>query len=168
MKKKPDILQGSLTKNIFAYVIPLVIATILQDFFAVADKAVLGNMAGSVAVASIAATGTVSSLIINGAVGLASGTVIVLARFIGQRDAQKTRETVDTAIITSLIIGAIVAVAGIVLAPIFLTATKCPEECYEGAVIYMRIVLSAAPATLLYNYGAAIMRTIGDTKKTLT
>lgn len=165
--KKPDILQGPLTKSMFSFALPLMLSTILQDFFAVADKAVLGNMAGSVAVASVAATGTVSSLIINGAIGLATGTAIVLARFLGQRDLEKIRSTVDTSIVTGLIFGLIVAAAGIFLAPVFLTATKCPAECYEGALIYMRIVLAAAPATLLYNFGAAVLRAIGDTQKTL-
>jgi len=164
---KVNALQGSLTRNIFLFAVPLMLSAIFQNLFSVADKAVLGHMAGEIAVASIAATGTVTSLIINGAVGLSAGTSIVLARFIGQGDKEKIRATIDTALITSLAIGALVAVAGFFLTPVFLTATECPEECYEGAVIYMRIVLAAAPATLLYNYGAAILRTLGDTSKNL-
>lgn len=142
-------------------------SSILQNFFNVADKAVLGYMAGEVSVAAIAATTTVSSLIINGAVGLASGTSIVLARFVGQDDQEKIRSVIDTSLITSLLIGLLVAVAGFFLTPVFLTATKCPEECYESAKLYMRIILAAAPATLLYNYGSAILRTLGDSQKTL-
>ena len=165
--KKIDATKGSLTRLIFAYAIPMILSTILQDLFNIADKAVLGNMAGTVAVASIAATGTVSSLIISGAVGLASGTAIVLARFIGQKDEQKIRETIDTSLITSVILGLIVAIAGILLTPTFLTVTDCPKECYNGAIIYMRICIAAAPATLLYNYGAAILRTMGDTRRPL-
>ena len=164
---KANALQGSLTKNIFIFAIPLMLSSILQNFFNVADKAVLGHMAGEVAVASIAATTTIAALVINGAVGLASGTSIVLARFIGQGDKQKIRATIDTALLSSIFIGLLVAVAGFFLTPVFLKATKCPEECYEGAVIYMRIVLAAAPATLLYNYGSAILRTLGDSQKTL-
>lgn len=165
--KKIDATQGSLTKYIFAYTFPLILSTILQSLFSIADKAVLGNLAGTVAVASVAATGTVSSLIINGAVGLSSGTSIVLARFIGQKDEQKIRATIDTSLITSLALGLLVAVLGFFLAPVFLTVTNCPADCFDGAVLYMRITLMAAPATLLYNYGAAILRVIGDTKRPL-
>jgi putative MATE family efflux protein len=165
--KKVDATQGSLVKLIFIYTIPLILSTILQSLFSIADKAVLGNMAGSTAVASIGATGTVTELIINGAVGLSTGTAIVLARFVGQKDEKKIRTTIDTSIIASLAFGIAVAVAGLILSPVFLTATNCPEECFGGALIYMRIYLSAAPATLLYNYGSAILRTLGDTKRPL-
>ena len=165
--KRIDATQGSVTKQIFLYTIPLILSTILQNFFNVADKAVLGNMAGTTAVASIAATGTVSLLIINGAVGLSTGTAIVLARFVGAGDVKSIRTTVDTSLITAAVLGMIVAVAGFFLSPVFLTATGCPAECYEGAMLYMRITLAAAPATLLYNYGSAILRSFGDTQRPL-
>lgn len=168
MRKKVDATQGSLTKQIFIYTVPLILATILQNLFNFADKAVLGNMAGTGAVASIAATGTVSSLIISGAVGLSTGTAIVLARLVGARNEKEIHTAVDTSLITAAALGLIVAVAGYFLTPVFLTATGCPEECYEGAMLYMRITLAAAPATLLYNYGAAILRSTGDTQRPLT
>ena len=165
--KRIDATQGSVTKQIFLYTIPLILSTILQNFFNVADKAVLGNMAGTTAVASIAATGTISLLIINGAAGLSTGTAIVLARFVGAGDAKNIRATVDTSLITAVVLGLIVAVAGFFLTPVFLTATGCPATCYEGAMLYMRITLAAAPATLLYNYGSAILRSFGDTQRPL-
>ena len=167
MAKKVDATKGALVKLIFIYTIPLILTTILQDLFNLADKAVLGNMAGSSAVASVGATGTVTSLIINGAVGLSTGTAIILARYVGQKNEEKIRHTIDTALITSVVFGVIVATAGFFLTPVFLSATKCPPECYEGALIYMRIYISAAPATLLYNYGSAILRTLGDTQRPL-
>lgn len=163
--KKVDATKGPLTKLIFIYTLPLILTTIIQDLFTIADKAVLGNMAGSTAVAAIGATGTVTTLILNGAVGLSSGASIVLARFVGQKNDEKIRETIDTSIVMSLAFGLVVAVAGFFLAPVFLTATRCPAECYSGALIYMRIYLAGAPATLLYNYGSAIMRTLGDTQR---
>lgn len=165
--RKINATEGPLTSQIFIYTIPLILATILQNLFNVADKAVLGNMAGTVAVASIAATGTVSSLIINGAVGLSTGTAIVLARLVGAKDDKGLRATVDTSLVVAGILGVIVAVAGFVLAPVFLTMTGCPAECYEDAMCYMRIVLATAPATLIYNYGSAVLRSIGDTQRPL-
>ena len=166
-RKKVDATQGPLVQLIFAFALPLVLTTLVQDFFNIADKAVLGNMAGSVAVAAIGATGTITPLIINGAVGLSTGTSIVLARFIGQKDDEKIRSTIDTALISSILIGIIVAVVGVIFSPVFLTATNCPEECYRGALLYIRIYISGAPFTLFYNYGAAILRTLGDTRRPL-
>ena len=166
--KKVDATQGNLSKQIFIYAIPLILSTILQTLFDVTDKAVLGNMANDTAVASIGATSTVTALIINGAVGLSTGTAIVLARVVGQKNKERIRSTIDTSLITSLCLGLIVAVCGLIFSPDFLNLTDCPQgECYDGALIYMRIVIAAAPATLLYNYGSAILRTLGDSRSPL-
>ena len=165
--RKVDATQGSMVKAIFTFAIPLILATIAQDLFNIADKAVLGHMAGTVDVASIGATGAVTPLIINGAVGLSSGVTIVLARFWGQRNEEKIRTTIDTALLTSLGLGVIVAILGFFLSSFFLTATKCPAECYDGALLYIRIYLSAAPITLFYNFGSGVLRTTGDTQRPL-
>ena len=167
MMRKVDATSGNLPKLIFIYTIPLILTTVLQNLFDIADKAVLGNMAGTTAVASIAATTTVTSLIINGAVGLSTGTAIILARFVGQKDEGKIRKTIDTSVITSLFIGLLVAAVGYFLTPLFLTFTNCPKECYDGALVYMRIIIVATPVTLLYNYGSAILRTLGDSQRPL-
>ena len=167
MLKKVDATKGPMVKAIFTFAIPLILASIAQDLFNVADKAVLGRMASNVDVASVGATGVVTSLIINGAVGLSTGVTIVLARFWGQRNEEKIRSTIDTALLTSLGVGLIVAVLGFFLSPVFLTLTKCPAECYDGALLYIRIYLAAAPITLFYNYGSAVLRTTGDTQRPL-
>lgn len=167
MMRKVDATSGNLPKLIFIYTIPLILTTVLQNLFDIADKAVLGNMAGTTAVASIAATTTVTSLIINGAVGLSTGTAIILARFVGQKNEEKIRKTIDTSVITSLFIGLLVAAVGYFLTPLFLTFTNCPKECYDGALVYMRIIIVATPVTLLYNYGSAILRTLGDSQRPL-
>ena len=168
MKKKIDATKGSLIPLIFAYSIPLILTTIMQHLFEIVDKAVLGNMADTTAVAAVGATGTITSLIINGFVGLSSGTAIVLARYVGKRDEEKIRTTIDTSLMAGFGFGVLVAILGVILAPAFLTLTGCPKECYEGAVIYIRIYIAAAPATLLYNYGSSVLRTLGDTRRPLT
>ena len=164
---KIDATKGPMLKAIFAFSIPLILATIAQTLFNVTDKAVLAYMAGNAAVAAVGATGSATSLIINGAAGLASGVTIVLSRFWGQKDQEKIRFTIDTALLTSIGLGVIVAIAGFFLSPVFLTLTNCPDECYEGSLLYMRIYLSAAPITLFYNYGSAVLRTTGDSKRPL-
>ncbi len=167
MAKKVDATKGKLVRLIFIYTIPIILSTILQNLFNIADKAVLGNWAGSDAVASIGATTTISGLIINGAVGLSTGTAIILAHYVGQKENEKIKKAVDTALITATLLGMVLAFASVLLTPTFLTLTNCPPECYDGAVIYMRIYLAGAPATLLYNFSSAILRTLGDTQKPL-
>ena len=167
MAKKIDATSGSLVKQIFVYTIPLILSTIMQNLFTIADKAIAGQMAGSVAVASIGATAVVTNLVLNGVIGLSTGTSIILARYVGQKDKEKMRKTIDTSIATSLIFGLIVAVVGFFFAPMILKAVDCPKKCFEDAVTYLRIYLGAAPAFLCYNYASAILRTLGDTKRPL-
>ena len=139
MAKKIDATSGNLVKQIFVYTIPLILTTIMQNLFNIADKAIAGQMAGSIAVASIGATGVVTTLILNGVIGLSTGTSIILARYVGQKDKEKIRLTIDTAIEASFILGLIVAVAGFFLSPIVLRAVDCPSDCFDGAVTYLRI-----------------------------
>ncbi len=167
MAKKIDATQGNLIKQIFKFVIPLALSTILQNLFNLTDKAVAGQMAGSSAVASIGATGTVITLVINAAIGLSTGVTVILARYVGQKKKDQIRKTIETALLTSLFLGLIIAVAGFFLSPFALKAIDCPEECFSGAVLYMRIYLGAAPAFLCYNYSSAILRALGDTQRPL-
>lgn len=165
--KQIDATKGPMLKAVFAFSIPLILATIAQSLFDATDKAVLAYMAGNSAVAAVGATGAVTSLIINGAVGLATGVTIVLSRFWGEKDKENIRLTIDTAIISAICFGIIVAIAGFILAPVFLTITNCPKECFDGSLLYIRIYLSAAPITLFYNYGSAVLRTTGDSQRPL-
>lgn len=167
MAKKIDATSGNLVKQIFVYTIPLILTTIMQNLFNIGDKMIAGQMAGSIAVASIGATGVVTTLILNGVIGLSTGASIILARYVGQKDKEKIRQTIDTSISASLILGLVVAIAGFFLSPIILRAVECPKDCFDGAVIYLRIYLGAAPAFICYNYSAAVLRTMGDTKRPL-
>jgi len=166
--RKVDATQGNLIKLIFIYTIPLILTTIVQHLFTLVDVVVLGNMADTVAVASVSATNTITSLVLNGITGLSAGTNIVLARYIGQKDEEKMKSTINTSLLTGVGFGVIVAIVGILLAPTLLELVDCPFECFDGAVVYLQIYLAAAPITLLYNYGFAIMRTMGDTQRPLT
>ena len=167
MKKRLDATQGSLVKLIFTFSIPLILTTLMQNAFTVIDKAVLGQMADSTAVASLGVTSFITTLAINGFVGISTGAGIILARFVGQKDEQKIKKTIETALISSVAFGAVVAVLGIIFAPQLLRMINCPAECYDGALLYFRFYVGSSPAIMLYNYGSAIVRTLGDTKRPL-
>ncbi len=165
--KRLDATKGPIVKSIFIFAIPLILMTLAQHLFDIADKAVLGQMADSVAVASVGVTSAITTLILNGFVGFATGTGIVLARFVGQKNEEKTKSLVETSLIASVVFGCIVAVIGVVFAPQLLRLVNCPEECFEGALVYFRIYIASSPIALLYNYGAVIVRTFGDTQRPL-
>ena len=144
-----DATNGSLFKLIIIYAVPLICSSLVQNMFNAVDLVVLGNMADSTAVASVGATTAIIHLLVNGFIGIAGGTRIILAHQIGAKDKEGIKRSIDTSIIMALFIGIFVAVVGIVLAPFFLRVTNCPKDCFDGAVIYIRIYTAAAPAILL-------------------
>lgn len=165
--KSIDATEGKLLPKIFQYALPLMLSVLIQQLFNAIDIVVLGNMADSAAVASVSSTNSVVSLLVTSFVGLASGSRVVLARQIGARDHERVRKTTDTSLILSVIIGVVIAVVGFAVAPWFLEITKCPANCVEGALIYIRIYVLAAPFILLYNFGAAAVNASGDTQRPL-
>ena len=165
--KNIDATEGKLLPKIIQYAIPLILSTLVQQLFNAIDIVVLGQMANDVAVASVSATSSVTSLLVTSFVGLAAGSRVVLARQIGARDDESVRKTTDTSLLLSLIIGAVIALVGFAVAPWFLEITDCPDECLEGALIYIRIYVLAAPMILLYNFGSAAVTASGDTQRPL-
>lgn len=165
--KRIDATKGPIIGQILLYSYPLILSTLVQSLFNAVDVAVLGNMADSTAVAAVAATGTVAGLIVNAFVGFSAGAKILLARFIGERSQEKIRQTADTAVLLSLICGLLVAVLGWFFTPAVLRLTNCPADCFDGAVLYLRIYFSAAPALLLYNFCSSILTAAGNTQSPL-
>lgn len=165
--KRIDATKGPIVGQILLYSYPLILSTLVQSLFNAVDVAVLGNMADSTAVAAVGATGSVASLIVNAFVGFSAGAKVLLARFIGERSQEKIRQTADTAVLLSLICGLVVAVLGWFFTPAILRLTKCPADCFDGAVLYLRIYFTAAPALLLYNFCSSILTAGGNTQSPL-
>lgn len=166
-KKHIDATNGPLVPNILAYMLPVLINSLIQQIYNSVDKIVLGNMASSAALAAVGASSYTYAFLINLFVGCATGVRVVLARYIGKRDENKIRSTVDTSLILSVAFGAVAAVIGYFIIPWLMTATKCPADCYQDSVLYLRIYISGAPIVLLSNFSTAIMNTAGDTRRTM-
>ena len=162
-----DATQGRMVPQIFLFVIPLILTTLIQTLFNAVDIAVLGNMADSRAVASVGATSTIVHLIVDAFVGISAGAKIVLSRLVGKNDEKGLHRTIDTSLVMAVFFGLVVTLIGITTAPFFMRWTECPAECFDDAVLYIRIYLAAAPAILLYNYGSAILTSSGDTRRPL-
>lgn len=162
-----DATKGPLLPKIIIYAIPLMISTLIQSLFNAVDLVVLRYAADGIAVASVGATSTITSLILNTFIGLSGGSKVLLARFIGAKDGVDTKKTVNTSILTALSLGIIAALIGVFFAKDFLRLTNCPDDCFSGAVIYLIIYFLASPAILVYNYGSGILQISGDTRRPL-
>lgn len=162
-----DMLNGSMMDKIFLFALPLVASSILQQLFNSADVAVVGRYAGKEALAAVGATGPVVGLLINLFVGLSIGANVVTAKYLGQQNEEGVKKSVHTSILLALVSGLILLVVGQVLVKPLLVLMAMPEEVLPLATLYMRIYFIGMPFIMLYNFGSAILRSIGDTKRPL-
>ncbi|SCW44303.1 putative efflux protein, MATE family [Ruminococcaceae bacterium YRB3002] len=167
MRKNIDMLNGSLWDKILLFVLPLAATTILQQLFNAADVAVVGQFVGKNAMAAVGSNGALVGLVVNLFNGVALGANVVIARFIGEGSRKDINRTVHTAIAFAVLSGIAMAVIGELLAAPVLKALGVPDEVYDMALTYLRIVVAGFPALLLYNFEAAIFRSRGDTKTPL-
>lgn len=172
MNRKPrgyeiDMCHGPLLKKILIFALPLMLSGMLQLFFNAADIVVVGQFAGSTALAAVGSTGALINLIINVFIGLSVGTNVLVAKYYGGQQAKDLRETVHTSVLISLIFGVFLIAVGVILAEPLLLLMGTPEDVIDQAALYMRIYFIGMPAMMLYNFGAAILRAVGDTKRPL-
>lgn len=170
MKKEYSInmTEGALFPKIVSFTIPLILSSLLQLLFNAADMIVAGKFVGKNALAAIGSTSSLINLLVNVFLGLSTGGNVLVARFFGSKRDRDVHETVHTAITISLISGVILAFLGIAFAPQLLVLMGTPEDVLPLSVLYIRIYFAGMPMSMLYNFGAAILRAIGDTKRPLT
>lgn len=169
-KTEMDILGGSLRHMIFRFALPLALTGILGQLFNASDIAIVGNFSGSDGTTAVAAVGANSSLIgliVNLFIGISLGANVIIANAIGQNDEKTVHKTVHTAVLTSVISGFIVMLLGEAISHSLLSLLNVPDDVFPFALKYLRIYLLGLPVILLYNFEAAIFRSIGDTKTPL-
>lgn len=162
-----DMCNGPLLGKILLFSVPLMLSGILQLLFNAADIVVVGQFAGNEALAAVGSTGSLNNLIVNVFMGLSIGTSIMVARYYGAQDWKSIREIVHTSMLVSFICGVALIFIGIFLAAPLLELMGTPPECLDQAVLYMRIIFIGMPAQMVYNFGAAILRAVGDTRRPL-
>lgn len=162
-----DMCNGPLFKKIVAFTVPLILSSLLQLLFNAADMIVAGRFAGKSALAAIGSTSSLINLLVNVFLGLSTGGNVLVARYFGSRQDKDVHETVHTSITLSIISGIALAFIGIIFAPKILILMNTPEEILPLATLYIRIYFAGMPMSMLYNFGAAILRAIGDTKRPL-
>ena len=160
-----DMTTGRLLPQIILFSLPLAASGILQLLFNAADLIVVGKFAGSTPLAAVGATGSLINLLVNAFVGISVGVNVLVARDLGCRHEEKVRRTIHCAFALSALLGLIVLVLGLSLSAPLLRAMDTPEDILPLSALYMRIYFLGVPASLVYNFGAAILRAFGDTRR---
>lgn len=169
-KQKLDMLNGSIWNKLPVFALPIAATGILEQLFNASDIAIVGNFAQTdktAAVAAVGANSPIIGLILNLFIGIALGANVVIANAVGRDDKQTVQKAVHTSMVVSVIGGVLVAVIGEIIAEPLLTALNVPNDVLELALLYLRIYFLGMPVILLYNFEAAIFRSIGETKMPL-
>ncbi len=162
-----DIVNGKIFKNLLYYTLPIMFTGILQLLYNAADIIVVGRYAGSNSLAAVGSTGALINLFTNLFIGLATGTNVCVAHFIGAKESDAVHKSVHTSVGVSVIAGFFLLIVGVILSKPILSLMNTPSDILDEAALYMKIIFAGMPAMLLYNYCAAIVRANGDTKTPL-
>lgn len=166
-EKQLDMLHGSIWNRIPQFALPVAATAILSQLFNAADIVVVGNFTGDISTAAVAAVGANSSiigLIVNLFIGIALGANVVIAHAIGEGDEEFVHKTVHTSVTVAVLGGLLAAAVGELIAHPLLSILNVPEDVFPLAILYLRIYLAGLPVILLYNFEAAIFRSVGETK----
>lgn len=169
-KQKLDMLNGSIWNKLPVFALPIAATGILEQLFNASDIAIVGNFAQTdktAAVAAVGANSPIIGLILNLFIGIALGANVVIANAVGRDDKQTVQKAVHTSMVVSVIGGVLVAIIGEIIAEPLLTVLNVPDDVLELALLYLRIYFLGMPVILLYNFEAAIFRSIGETKMPL-
>ena len=159
--------NGPLLGKIVRFAIPLALSGILQLLFNAADIVVVGQFVGPTALAAVGSTSAVINLIVNLFMGFSVGANVLAAQYYGAGKNKDLSETVHTAVLSSLAFGMVLIFAGVALSRPMLELMGTPADVLDQAVLYMRIYFVGMPVMMLYNFGAAILRAVGDTQRPL-
>ncbi len=162
-----DMCEGPLLKKIIVYTIPIILTGVLQLLFNAADLIVVGRFSGSLSVAAIGATSSLIHLIVNLFVGISVGAGVAVAQGLGADDRKAVFRSIHTSIPVAVVGGALLTVVGIFGSRFFLERMGTPAEVVSLSALYMKIYFFGLIPSMIYNFGAAILRATGDTKTPL-
>ena len=166
-KYEMDMCSGSILGKILLFSLPLMCSSILQLLFNAADIIVVGRFAGDNSLAAVGSTSSLINLLTNFFMGLSVGANVLVARYFGAKQNKDLKETVHTAMMLSIYSGLALTLIGFIGAPQILVWMQAPEDILPLSVMYLRIYFIGMTAMMLYNFGSAIMRAVGDTRRPL-
>ena len=162
-----DMCTGSLPRKMLRFAVPLILSSVLQLLFNAVDLIVVGQFVDDTAVGAVGSTGSLVSLVTNLFLGLSVGTNVLVARYVGSERDEDASETVHTSLCISVVSGIMLGFFGVIFARPMLVLMGSPANVIDQAALYLRIYFLGMPIMMLYNFGSAILRAIGDTKRPL-
>lgn len=159
--------EGAITSKLVAFSVPLIFSSVLQLMFNAADVIVVGRFAGDNSLAAVGSTTSLVNLLVNLFQGLSIGTNVVAANYFGARRKKELFQTVHTAMLLSVLSGMLLTVLGVLGARVLLRMMQAPDEVLSLAAVYLRIYFGGITATMIYNFGSALLRAKGDTRRPL-
>lgn len=162
-----NMIEGPILPRILLFSLPLILSGVLQLLYNAADTVVVGRFAGAQALAAVGSTGSLINLLVNLFIGLSAGSSVVIAQNYGAGDKTAVQRSVHTAITLALISGVLVMGVGIPLSRPLLEMMGSPDDVIDLAALYIRLYFVGMPFNMLYNFGASILRAVGDTKRPL-
>lgn len=167
MKNEIDMLHGPLFMKMIMFTLPLAASSILQQLFDSVDVAVMGRFASSQALAAVGSNAPVISLLINLFMGVSMGANVIISNHIGQNDRRSIRDAISTVGLVAIVSGLLMMVVGILVARPILTMMDTPADVLDMAVTYLRIFFLGIPFFMIFDFGSAILRSMGDTRRPL-
>ena len=162
-----DLTEGPILPRLLQFSIPLILSSLLQLLFNAADVVVVGRFAGNNSLAAVGSTGSLINLLVNLFMGLSIGTNVVAANYFGAKRSRELQETVHTSILISLVCGVVLTFVGVMGSKYILMLMQAPHEVLTLATLYLKIYFGGITATMIYNFGSALLRAKGDTKRPL-
>ena len=160
-----DMCSGPIVPRLLLFTVPLILSSVLQLLFNAADVVVVGKYAGDNSLAAVGCVGPLINLLVSLFIGLSIGSNVVASRYYGSGDDNQMARTVHTSMLVSLLGGILLSVVGIVFSSKILVLMNTPEETMELTSLYFRLYCLGMPASMIYNFGSAILRAVGDTKR---
>ena len=166
--KKIDFTSGPMFGKILAFAVPLMATSLLQSMYSMADKIIVGKFSGDpLALAAVGSSTPLANFIINMLIGITAGVAVVVARSYGAKDNETVSKAAHTAITFSAICGVFITILGIIIARPMLILMGTKKELLSSAVTYISIIFIGTPATAVYNFSSAILRSAGDSQTPL-
>lgn len=166
-KYEIDMCNGPIFRKMMLFALPLMCSGMLQLLFNAADVVVVGQFAGHTALAAVGANSSLINLLTNLFIGLSIGSNVMVARYYGAKKQERLKEAIHTSMLLSVFSGIILTILGLVFAKWILVMMQTPEKVLDQAVLYIRLYFLGMTGTMVYNFGSAILRATGDTKRPL-
>ena len=160
-----DMTEGGIARHLIIFAIPLLIGNLFQMMYNMVDTWVVGRFVSDAAFSAVGTLGSVTNLMIGFFMGLASGAGVVISRFFGAKQYDRVKDTVNTAVIMTVVLCLVFTVLGICLIPAFMKMLDMPSEVMTEAVTYLSIWFAGISGLMIYNMGSAIMRAVGDSRR---